>query len=189
MTRRWYLKTYGVAALALAIMLGAAGVKAQLTPGASGPGLPACSANQIPYTVDGVTYTCQDFVAWTTYAYNAANFDAYGATTWTVDNADESVKYTILGKTMWVAFDVMTTSVSDGSSAWLMITIPAGKTAAVASYTVVWATNNGAASEVGNASTGVGDTHIYIARFGSAGNWSAATNTTGVRGTVIFEIQ
>lgn len=126
---------------------------------------------------------------WSTYAYNAANFDAFGDTTWTVDDADEAIKYTIVGKTLILAFNIMTTSVNDSNSSWLMITLPEGKLAAVAAYFPYWLTNAGATGELGLASSAAGDGKIYLSVLSGAGKWNSATNTTGVRGSLVLEIQ
>src|SRR5882672_6592367 len=65
--------------------------------------------------------------AWIAPAFNAANFTAGGAQTWTLQAGDvASFAYTIFGKTMTVAFALQTTSVGGVPDPTLRITIPGG---------------------------------------------------------------
>lgn len=61
---------------------------------------------------------------WTAIPYSGANFTPYPAGTWTVDSGDVGyLAYTVIGKTMTVAFTLYTTTVA-GSPTELRIALP-----------------------------------------------------------------
>lgn len=122
---------------------------------------------------------------WTTYSFNAANFTA-STGDWTVADADEVfARYTLVGKTMTVAFEFRTTTVS-ATPAELRFTIPGSKTAATANASAVYCSDNGTwvpcLAEVDAAAT-------VITFTDQSGAWAAATDTTAVVGQITFEIQ
>lgn len=113
---------------------------------------------------------------------------ASGSIVWTVDNPGDilAFKYTILGKTMMVIFHLATTSVS-GAGDTLKITIPAAKVASkefIANYEYI---DSGAWS-AGRATVAAGGSTINLTKR-SVSNWTAAVNTTSVRGRIVFETQ
>lgn len=130
--------------------------------------------------------------AWTAVAFNAGNFTGSGTITWTVASGDQSFfTYTIIGKTMIVAFRIATTTVA-GTGTELLITIPASKT--VASTGAYWnavamVTDNGAAWKPATMYVEAGGTKIRIQNGIETGsNWTAATDATAVEGQIAFEI-
>src|SRR5262249_13305320 len=71
---------------------------------------------------------------WTAATYASGNFTA-NAGTWTVDAGDQATfAYTLVGKTMTVAFTLNGTSTSAGMGNTLKIAIPGGFTAAKTMY-------------------------------------------------------
>lgn len=125
--------------------------------------------------------------AWTAVAYNAADFTA-SAGTWTVDVGDlTSFKWTLINKTMTVAFDIINTDVS-ATPTFLQILIPGGYTAATTIYGTCYTLDNGGTAAAGLVQVNGADTKIYISEFGSVWQTTAADNTR-VRGHITFEVQ
>lgn len=125
-------------------------------------------------------------VAYTTVTYASGNFTGNGSMTWTVDNADESVKYVEHGKTMIVVADIRTSTVGGTPSSALRIAVPNGRTAALGTGTFAYSDN-------GTPGTGwwqIDGTGAYIELYKSFStpNWAASTNATAVLGTFVFEI-
>jgi hypothetical protein len=127
---------------------------------------------------------------WTAVAYSALNFNGNGAMTWTVDAGDIFVcRYGVLGKLLIVNIDILTSSVGGTLNYALQFKIPGGYVAAanaVAGYCRV--IDNAAAQVAGEFSVTTGSNFLQIFKPGVA-IWSAATNTTRISGTAIFEVQ
>lgn len=125
---------------------------------------------------------------WTAVAYNAANFTASSGN-WTVDAGDQLVyKYTLVGKTMTLAWSIANTDVSAGSI--LRLAIPGGFTAASNASGVHEARDSGAAAVLATCRAASGQAYIELyPSAGTAGTWTitAADNTTSL-GTFTFEI-
>lgn len=126
--------------------------------------------------------------AWIVPVFAAGNFTANGTMTWTLAAGDvNTFEYRLVGKTMTLAFDLVTTTVGGVLANELRITIPAGKTVAKNMWNPVFLSDNGTrATGVAVASAGV--TYIAISRTDAA-NFAAAADTTQVRGQITFEIQ
>ncbi len=128
---------------------------------------------------------------WIDVTYNSANFTASSGT-WTVDNADQILyRYTLIGQTMILAWELDTTTVS-GGQAQLRIAIPGGFVAAksVTQGGLIYSDNGAAFVSGGNIFTSAGSGFVAMEPGAlGAGTWSAATNTTQVRGVFTFEIQ
>ncbi len=128
--------------------------------------------------------------AWITPAFSAANFTANGSMTWTVDAGDVTTyAYRLSGRTLSVAFSIVSTSVGGTLNTQLRLAIPGGFTAAKTVTSWQFAFDNG----VRNASrceVTASTTVIYF-RVDTAGtsNWSASTNNTAVTGEIIIEVQ
>lgn len=127
---------------------------------------------------------------WATPVYNAGNFTASGAMTWTVEAGDVvTYQYMLVNKTMFLNFYITASSVGGTPSGALQLTIPAGKVPAKNSVALIRAVDNGAAA-LGIAILSAGSNIIALRRDVAAGtNWSAATNATEVNGQLTFEIQ
>lgn len=125
---------------------------------------------------------------WTTPTFSAGDFTAYGSMTWTVEPGDVTTyAYTVIGKTMIVAFEIGGTSVSGPPSAALQIAIPGGHVAAKALFASFRARDNGTDS-VGMAQTAPGGTVIHLYKNASGENWSPSVDTRAA-GTITFEIR
>ena len=126
---------------------------------------------------------------WTNVSYDATNFTNAGGTSWTVDNADQSVfQYMLIGKTLWVNAIIVNTTAT-GSVYGLKIKIPNGYTCAKRSV-IACQYKDGATY-----GTGVVDTDPSIVNYmtvlkdvaGSV-DWSGGANATSVYVNVCFEI-
>ena len=129
---------------------------------------------------------------WTTPAFDAGDFTANGAMTWTVAAGDViTYDYMIIGKTMWLNFNIITTTIAGTPDTVLYLKIPGGKTIATTFRTLGIANDNNAGDKVSLLSGAATQTvlQIYKDLTNPALNWSAATNTTHVYGSIIFEIQ
>lgn len=124
--------------------------------------------------------------AWTSVAFNAANFTGNGSMTWTVGAGDQTTfAYKKTGKVMTIMFWLDTTTVGGTPSTALQIAIPGGVLSARASITPVLIIDNSARS-IGYAQLSASGSVIQIVRADGT-NWSASTNATYVMGTVTFE--
>lgn len=120
-------------------------------------------------------------------AFDAGHFTANGSMTWTVASGDVvTFAYSQTGKTMTVWFYVQTTTVAGTLNTSLQITIPAGATGARFAVNGAYVNDNGTAS-MGFAQVSDGGTVITVVKVNVA-NFSAATDTTGVRASITFEI-
>jgi hypothetical protein len=124
--------------------------------------------------------------AWITPTYAGANYTAQTGT-WTVDSADVTTQaYYLKGRTLTVAFNFVTTSVSATPTS-LNILNPAwgGFTSAKAIIGAQVYSDNSAAFAMG-----------YVATLGTVltvnkitGTWAIATNTTSANGQIALEVQ
>jgi hypothetical protein len=128
--------------------------------------------------------------AWLTPTFNAADFTAFGAMTWTVEAADVvCYQYMIIGKTMWVSFALDATSVGGTPNVALYIKVPAGKViASPFSTSRLGVLIDNSVVSSGRVIASAGNTILSIYRADSV-NFTAATNTTYVYGQIFFEIQ
>jgi hypothetical protein len=125
---------------------------------------------------------------WTPTAFNAGNFTANGSMTWTVDAGDvNTYEYLIIGKTMWIIFDIQTSSIGGSLSNSLRLTIPESKVAAKNAYGHVNFILSGVFSN-GFCRANAGTTYIDIIK-GDASNFPSQTNAARVSGQIFFEIQ
>jgi hypothetical protein len=150
----------------------------RLTPGSTGQVLTI--AGGIPAWAGG---------AWVTPAFNAGDFTASGSQTWTVIAGNVTTYgYTLVGKTMTVAFNIASTSVGGTPSTELRIKVPTGATVAKTILVPIRIVDNGAAAVVGIAQVSASGTFISCYKdLSQTANWSASTNT-GVAGEITFEI-
>jgi len=125
--------------------------------------------------------------AWTTPAFDAGNFTASGAMTWTVEAADVvTYAYTISGKVMVISFNIAVTTVAGTPSDELHIAIPAGKTSTKTMVNSIYILDNGTRM-MGRVAATAGQTHLMCAKMDNS-NFAASTNATYLQGQIIFEI-
>lgn len=128
---------------------------------------------------------------WTDVAFAAGNFSGSGTQTWTLTSGDQlSYRYMAIGKTLWILFDLETTSVGGVADVDLRLALPAGFTTASVSITGNFLyIDNGAASDIGYVRiSGVGQSYIQLRKRDSS-NWTASVNNTSAIGTVMLEVQ
>lgn len=127
--------------------------------------------------------------AWTSPSFDANNFTGINSMTWTVASGDVATyAYKVIGKIMIVTFSIIDSTVGGTPDTLLQIAIPASKTAAKICYGALFVKDNGTTG-MGTCyvQSGAGNDKIYCQKSDGT-NWSAATNTTAVAGTIIFEI-
>lgn len=126
---------------------------------------------------------------WQDVTYAAGNFTA-SAGAWTVDAGDQNLyRWTLVGKTMTLTWDIAATDVTVGGV--LRLAIPGGFTAAKLAYGVHRASDNGAAHVMAVCRTpgaGVGYIELFPTAAGGAFAATAADNTA-TAGTFSFEVQ
>lgn len=126
--------------------------------------------------------------AFITPTFAAGNFTANGAMTWTVDAGDVTTyAYMLRGRTLFVEFDIQTTTVGGTLNSLLNVAIPAGYTLAKQQFSAaVWANNNGTPTTglIGGpaAATVLGINKSDLT------NWAAATNNTRVASSICVEV-
>ena len=127
---------------------------------------------------------------WTSVSFDSGNFTASGAMTWTVEEADVvNYQYMIIGKTMYVNFYINFTSVGGTPHTALRIAIPASKVITNTSLFLTLSDDAGGGNTVAVTATLSGGTYITCFKdIVGTGNWATSTNTTGVFGSLVFEI-
>jgi len=126
--------------------------------------------------------------AWTTPGYSAGDFTCNESMTWTVEAGDVTVfAYTIVGKTMTVAFQINDSTVGGTLSNTLQIKIPAAKTATKIMYGAMGRLVDNSVVTPGFCFVAAAGTNIGITRQ-DIGNYTASTNATHVYGQITFEI-
>lgn len=125
---------------------------------------------------------------WTDVAYAAGNFTASGAMTWTVGSGDQKTyAYTLVGDTMTLCFKVDGTTVGGTPSTDLRIALPGGVTAARTTTGAFQYLDAGGAATPGYWQVDVGTAYLRLLKQAFA-NWSSATDTTSVAGTVVISL-
>lgn len=164
----------------------------KLTNVATSAGTPVASGGFIAYRHDGTDWQQvghQQGVPITP-AYAAGNFTGSGSMTWTVDSGDVATyAYLLEGQKLTVWFFISTTTVGGTPSAGLQMALPGGFTA-FASHSAAdacYVSDNGGSFLPGLVQCAGGATLISIFRDALV-NWSAATNTTAVRGTIALRV-
>ena len=128
-----------------------------------------------------------DNSGWTTPTFTSGDYTANNSMTWTVASGDVSTyAYKIRGKTMTVAFRILTSTVGGTPSTQLQIAIPASKTATKAMLNPCYISDNGT-DAIGYARVEAAGTLILI-QLVDASNFTASTNQTNVIGEITFEI-
>jgi hypothetical protein len=142
-------------------------------------------------TKDGAVYErgrTSPIGEWTAPAFNAANFSGFGTMTWTVASGDVGAyAYSLIGKSMIVLIFLSSTTVAGTPTSQLMVAIPGGFTAAKAASEMCQIIDNGSRT-TGLLQVAAAGTTVDISRLDAA-NFTASTDNTFVRGTIIFEVQ
>lgn len=126
--------------------------------------------------------------AWTTPTFAAGNFTA-SAGAWTVIAGNVTTYvYTLIGKQMTLAFDIVATNVTVGGV--LRLAIPASLVAAKEMWTTYIAKDNGGAYVPAIARVLAAGTYVELFSTAAGGNFAAtAANNTEVHGQITFEVQ
>lgn len=126
--------------------------------------------------------------AWTAIPFAATIYTATG-TTWTVTNAQQvTLKYTLIGTTLLVAFYISVSTVG-GATANLFITLPLNATSTVSSYGTCTYNDNGTyGTGTILAVTGQAFPQLKLMKnIGGSVNWSNSAALT-VAGQIAFEV-
>lgn len=127
--------------------------------------------------------------AWTTPTFSAGSYTANGSMTWTVAAGDvTTMKYIVVGKTMHIAFSVITTTVGGTPDAELRIAIPGSYLPASRTANLCFLNDNGTRAVGWVETVAASNTYLSIKRLDGA-NFSAATDATAVFGEITFEVQ
>jgi hypothetical protein len=125
---------------------------------------------------------------WTSVAYSAGNFTAPLGMTWTVDSGDQiTYAYSIVGKTMFLAVYLDTTSIVCTCAPTVNIAIPGGFIAAKKIQSAALMFDNGVAKAAYNRVAASGTT-VEVGIDGTA-LYTASTNNTYIRVFIMFEVQ
>ena len=125
---------------------------------------------------------------WTSVTFAAGNFTGSGAMTWTLDSADQTtLAYMLVGKTLWVSFNLGNTTVGGTVNISLQIAIPGGFTATKQMVAPILISDNGGTQVAGYAVVVASGNNILCRKMDNA-NWTLATNTTNVSGLIAFEV-
>ncbi|MBE3036946.1 MAG: hypothetical protein IMZ70_07710 [Candidatus Atribacteria bacterium] len=127
---------------------------------------------------------------WISPAFDAANFSASASMTWTVQSTDVgNYSYMVIGKTMFLNWNITYTTVGGTLSTQLYIKIPGGYSLKNAVSGFGTMNDNSAANVIGMVMGTAGGTRMQLYKdMTTVQNWSAATNTTHVYGVMFFEI-
>lgn len=127
---------------------------------------------------------------WTDVPYAAANFAGNAAMTVAV-GTQETLAYTMYGKTMTVAFNLTAITVGGTPDTYIKIKIPGGYRSSRSIDNMIWASDNGtvrsAVVQAFAPNVASLDPYLYCA-LTSGGNWAASAANTLVKGQLSFEV-
>ncbi len=154
----------------------------------------ACNGSEIIQNIpayvmyDGTQFNLinpQSSGRWLTPTFSAGDFTS-SAGTWTVEAGDVTTyAYTINGKMMTVAFNLVSTAPASVAMISLYIKIPASKTATKTMATPIWIDDN-TSKKIGYAIVTASNTKIDC-RLMDDSTW-AIGGSTGMKGEITFEI-
>lgn len=126
---------------------------------------------------------------WTTPTYNATDFSANGAMTWTVDAGDITVyRYLEVGKTMLLTVYLRNTTIGGTLDYELRVAVPNSRTIAYGALVPMVVTTGAFGPETGVAIATAGNTYIQLFRNLFGPNWGAAgSNDTYLGFSVTFQ--
>ena len=125
---------------------------------------------------------------WTTPTYASGNFFGPGGMPWTVESGDVTTfEYMIIGKTMWMSFHLINTTISGTADYNIYIAIPASKTAAKTITFTYMVYQGNWVMACGNTAPS-GSTINLFPDVTQAAKWALSTNATFLVGNIFFEI-
>lgn len=125
---------------------------------------------------------------WTTPAFNAGDFTAGGAQTWTVGSGDViTYEYSLVGKKLTVAFVILTSTIGGTPNPDLRIAVPGGFSAAKRTLNPILVLDGGTFA-AGFAQVLAGGTTISLTHIDAVTNWANQTDSAGVLGEITFEV-
>lgn len=126
---------------------------------------------------------------WTNVAYSAGNFTANGTMTWTVDSGDQlAYSYTVIGKTMYLAFTISTTDIGGTANSELRIAMPGGYTSSLRTDGMYVYHDAGAAPVAGVYQTVAGGTYVRLYKPNGV-NWTlTSADNTNVYGVLTIPV-
>ena len=120
-------------------------------------------------------------------AFDAGVFTGSDSMTWTVASGDRlAYSYYLQGRLLYVNIYVQTSTVGGTPSNSLQVTVPGGFSATRRTDTPMFADNNGT-RQIGHLVIVEGTT-LLLGRLLADGNWAAATDTSGIRTSMSFEV-
>jgi hypothetical protein len=125
---------------------------------------------------------------WITRTFDAGDYTASGALTWTVASGDVlTMAYFLVGTALHINFDLTDTSTGGTADTTLVINLPGGFTADKNAHVPIRFEDNGTAG-IGYAVSLTSETIISIKKVDNS-NWSnASTNATDVQGQITIEV-
>lgn len=163
--------------------------------GTSGATSLAAGVGVATYVYDGTTARWRliyhEQGAWITPAYSAGDYTAAGSMTWTVDSGDVTMyRYWLKGRTLFVGWQLSTTTIGGSLNTALYIKIPGGFSAAGQATAGVMYANSGSGFLFAAAWVDSGlatKIQLYTAGFGSS-NWASGTNNNSSYGEIAVEV-
>jgi|TARA_R110000824_G_scaffold98701_1_gene235361 hypothetical protein len=133
----------------------------------------------------------QQVEQWKPVPFAAANFGANSGT-WTVAVGDHTLyRYTLTGKVLVVQFTLVDTTTSSGMGTQLRVKLPAGLSAASASYTgtLFTAGNISEAGKILTLDSGTGGANLLSLQRAAGSSWpSSVTDDLDIRGMIALEV-
>lgn len=125
-------------------------------------------------------------MAWTSVSFSAGDYTANGSMSWTVASGDAVTnEYELINRTMTWMLYVRETTVGGTLNSELRVAIPDSRRSEREISAPCWINENGTRS-IGRMTASAGASYLTIRKTGSA-NWSTATDTTWIIGTIVFE--
>lgn len=191
------LYSIGAGQVDLANQNGSASAANRLINGVTGTISLAAGSGRVLLEYDGTTARWRvlqhEQGAWITPTFVAGDFTGNGGMSWTVGVADfGTMAYRLSGRTLTVSFQVVTSTVVTGGDKPLKIGNGqwGGFISAKGTTSVIYASDNGGAPVVGHLSVANGGTALNLyPTITATTNWSAAVDSTDVRGEITFEVQ
>lgn len=158
------------------------------TPLAAGSGM---ATYQYDDTTDKWRLITHEQGAYINVAFNAGDFTANGAMTWTVQAGDVGAfKYLLQGKTLTVVYLISTTTVGGTPNTSLLVAIPNGFSASGVQFLLSDSSDNGGGATVSLSLVAGGAQIFNFYGMSSTLNWSLATNATAINScSLSFEVQ
>jgi hypothetical protein len=127
---------------------------------------------------------------WTAVPFAASNFAGNAAMTVSV-GTQETLAYTMYGKTMVVSFQLTGITVGGTPNTYIKIKIPGGYRSSRSMLNMIWASDNGtvrsAVVQAFAPNVAASDPYLYCA-LTSGGNWAASAAATLLKGQLSFEV-